>query len=314
MCEVCTNSKNLVVNARRYDPTRTTTLRNSMVRNMNRRFETIIRLIRKAIVEEDVFGLEKVEIFQETPGTKAYQFKTLAEKVQEFMNWLQEQVDNDILSVGRLSREGYTGVSEWMNLYIYDTYKRAVMRGREEMIRAGYNIPPIAAVGGIEAILATPYHAEILGMLYTRAFNELKGVTDAMAQQISRVLTQGLADGDNPLRIARKLVAVINGKGIGDLGITDSLGRFIPAKRRAEILARTEIIHAYHQAAMREYEQWQVEGLKVIAEFITAGDERVCPICSSLEGNTYTLEEAKNLIPVHPQCRCVVVPIVKGGN
>jgi hypothetical protein len=78
--------------------------------------------------------------------------------------------------------------------------------------------------------------------LFTRVFSDLKGITSAMDAQISRVLAQGIADGDGPALLARKLVATINGTKMGDLALTDTLGRFIPATRRAMILARTEII------------------------------------------------------------------------
>lgn len=310
MCELCVNTAEVLVGSYRYDPTRTTTLRNVVVSNINRRFDTLTSEIRKAVGTEDVFAIKQPKVYQ-TPGQRAYEFKTLPEKIQEFLKWLQERVDDGILSIGP-GPDGSYGL--WTNIYIYDTYKRAVIRARTEMIRAGYNVPSIGSSGGIDFVMGAPYHVERLGLLYTRAFNEMKGITDAMAQQISRVLTQGLADGVNPILLAQKLVAVINGTGLGDLGITDTLGRFIPAKRRAEIMARTEIIRAYHKAAMAEYKQWIVDGLQVVAEFVTAGDEGVCPICTGLEGNIYTLDEAENLIPVHPQCRCVVVPVVKGGK
>jgi SPP1 gp7 family putative phage head morphogenesis protein len=300
----------MLVQIKQYDPTRTTTLRNRAVRKGNSLFNELISEIKEAVVKEDVFALNQPKVFQ-TPGNRAYEFRSSSEKIQEFLKWIQERVDAGLLSIGG---GPVFGEFLWLNLYIYDTYKRAVMRARTEMIRAGYNVPSIVTTGGIDFTVGAPYHTERIALLFTRNFNELKGITDAMAHQISRVLSQGFLDGDNPITIARKLVAVINGIGLGDLGITDILGRFIPAMRRAEILARTEIIRAYHKAAMAEYKQWAVDGLQVVAEFVTAGDEAVCPICAGLEGQIYTLEEAENLIPVHPQCRCIVIPIVKGGK
>jgi SPP1 gp7 family putative phage head morphogenesis protein len=108
---------------------------------------------------------------------------------------------------------------------------------------------------------------------------------------------------------------VVSGSG-ADLGITDTLGRFIPAKRRAEMLARTEIIRAHHQAKVAEMKSWEVEGVYVVAELATAKDGRVCPDCAGLEGKQYSLEEAERLIPVHPNCRCTIVPVKgkKGGE
>jgi len=42
----------------------------------------------------------------------------------------------------------------------------------------------------------------------------------------------------------------------------------------------------------------------------TAGDDKVCAICESYEGNAYTLDEARALIPAHPNCRCSIVPLL----
>lgn len=47
----------------------------------------------------------------------------------------------------------------------------------------------------------------------------------------------------------------------------------------------------------------------VRAEFSTAGDDRVCSVCAGLEGEIYTLDEAADLIPVHPNCRCITLPV-----
>lgn len=44
-------------------------------------------------------------------------------------------------------------------------------------------------------------------------------------------------------------------------------------------------------------------------EVRTAGDELVCPVCEDIEsGGPYTIDEARSLIPAHPNCRCAFVP------
>jgi hypothetical protein len=44
-----------------------------------------------------------------------------------------------------------------------------------------------------------------------------------------------------------------------------------------------------------------------LVNIIDMGDERVCPICERLvEDGPYTIEEARRLVPAHPNCRCVV--------
>jgi SPP1 gp7 family putative phage head morphogenesis protein len=309
MITTCEHTETININ--QYDPSRTTGLRNAFAREMAKRFRELIQVIRRAIIEQDCFGLNRNIIsFQLTPpGHKAFDFSRSSDKVRGFMNWLRQQVDKGMLEIREIPQIGIAAEQAWMNIYIQDSYKRGVIRARYELQKAGFeNIPSIEQTGGINISLNTPVHADRLGLLYTRVFNDLKGITNAMDLQISRVLAQGIADGDNPRLLARKLVSTINGTGMGELGITDTLGRFIPAQRRADILARTEIIRAHAEAQLIEYKNWAVEGVALKAEFMTAGDERVCDICGSMQGNIYNLDEASGIIPVHPRCRCIWIP------
>lgn len=296
-----------------YDPSMTTTLRNVFSRNMNRRFTELVTVVKRAVVEEDVFGLKpKTHTLQmTTPGKEAFIFRRDSEKVEEFMKWLQTQVDKGILEVTTFQQIGKSIESAWTNLYISDSYKRGLLRARSEMIKAGMDIPSMDQSGGVDVWMRSPFHLERLGLLFTRTFNDLKGITAAMDMQIARVLAQGIADGDGMLLLARKLVATINGTGMGDLGITDTLGRFIPASVRAEMLARTEIIRAFSEATLNEMQNWGVEGVNALCEFHSANDDRVCEKCQHLEGKIYTIDEAHGIIPVHPRCRCIWLPWVE---
>jgi SPP1 gp7 family putative phage head morphogenesis protein len=295
-----------VHNVYEYDPTRTTTLRNRMVAESNKRFDRLIKLLEEVVGQEDVFGLGDLQVNVMPPNKLTYSFLSNPDKIAEFNRWLQEQIEKGLIEVSEWEQLGKSYQSSWQNKYITDSYRRGVLRGRIEMKRAGYKFPDAE----IADVMSVPLHIETLGLLYIRAFSELKGITLQMEQIISRILAQGLADGENPIVLAKRLVAAINGKGIGDLGLTDILGRFIPARRRAEILARTEIIRAHHQAMMNEYKNWGVLGVHVKAEFRTAGDSRVCSICAGLEGQIFTLDEIMNMIPVHPQCRCIALPVI----
>jgi SPP1 gp7 family putative phage head morphogenesis protein len=294
-----------------YDPTQTTPLRNVFAREMKRRFNELCLVITKAVVREDCFGLNKRPQINEmqTPGKEAFAFARSDVKMEQFMKWLQEQIDKGILDVQTIQQVGAGVEGAWTNRYIFDSYKRGVIRARYELKKAGYDVPDIDGTGGIEISMSTPFHLDRVGLLYTRTYADLKGVTAAMDTQISRVLAQGLADGDNPRALARKLVATINGTNLGDLAITDTLGRFIPAARRAEMIARTEIIRAHHQATIQEYRNWAVHGVMVQVEWMTAEDKRVCSKCEEMaKGSPYTLDQIQNLIPNHPQCRCIAIP------
>jgi len=298
----------------RTDPTRTLTLRNAFARALKKRFNELRGVIRRAIIIEDVFGLRNPELAlvtiqqMQTPGRRAFAFGTDAQKVNQFMDWLDEQVKANVLEVTRFDQLGTAIQQPWTNMYIQSAYQRGIRSARTSLVGTGYNVPGIEETGGIDAVFNMPFHADRVGLLFTRTFRDLKGITDAMDSQISRVLSQGMADGLGPRALAKNLTRTISGP-VGDLGLTDTLGRFIPAERRAVILARTEIIRSHAEAQLQEFENWGVVGITPEVEFRTAGDSRVCPLCAPIDGRTFTIEQARGVIPVHPQCRCSWLPV-----
>jgi len=296
-----------------YDPTHTTGLRNAFTRAMNRRFTELEKVIVEAVIKQDCLGLNKRSITNQQmipPGYHAFDFPRSSERVEAFMKWLQLQVDKGILTVQQFQQIGSSVEAAWTNMYVVDSYKRGIIRARNEMIAGGMNIPSIDDSGGIDAVFGLPFHMDRVGLLFTRVFTELRGVTDDMANKIAQILSQGMIDGDGARLLARKMLATIEGTEAGTLGLTDKLGRFITAKRRAEMIARTETIRAFTIASLQEYKNWGVLGLKVQVEFLTAGDDRVCPKCAHLENKIYSIDEAWNIIPVHPMCRCLFLPII----
>lgn len=73
----------------------------------------------------------------------------------------------------------------------------------------------------------------------------------------------------------------------------------VSARRRAEMIARTEHARAVNTGTLQAYENFGVREV----EIITAGDDDVCDDCIDIEeNNPYTLEEAQELLPVHPNC------------
>lgn len=89
---------------------------------------------------------------------------------------------------------------------------------------------------------------------------------------------------------------------------------------RAKSIARTEINAAHHNAN-EAYMRWAIEhgyinGLK--RQWVTSGNDNVCPICLMLEGQTVDFDEdfssevfffgnQKKLPPVHTNCCCGII-------
>jgi len=97
-------------------------------------------------------------------------------------------------------------------------------------------------------------------------------------------------------------------------------------RARSEMIARTETIRAQGEA---EVAAWKESNVVESTAWYTALDERVCPDCGAVHGTKVDLgaeflsvAELQNMDiqpydggvgapPLHPQCRCVLIPVVK---
>jgi len=304
----------MINNALKTDPTRTLTLRKSFEAQMVRRFKVIRSAIIEAIEVDDIFGLtprsHKIEVLERLEPRK-FEFVSSDRKINGFMSWLEEMVEKNILTL-TIRPDMRTGTVPWTNMYIQSAYQKGLSRARAELRAKGYKVPTAAGVvpgsgDSIGAAFNQPFHADRVAIAYTRTYDGLKGITGAMDQQISRVLAEGLAEGRGALDISRKIIDRVTGfPGLNGMS----------ALTRARMLARTEIINAHHQATINEYEQWGVTGVSVQAEWLTAGFG-VCPECVKLshggdiKPGIYSLDKIRGMIPVHPNCRCCAIPVVK---
>jgi len=275
------------------DPSKTTMIRKRFIADMNRRFKKISKAIQQLVVDDDVFGLieSKLLTFQEK---QAFRFLSDANKVKEYRKWLQQQIDANVLTIDAISGK------PWTSTYVESTYRKAMLKSYSEVHKEALAESSDFYLGGkaqfIREAFSSPIVLSKVELLYTRAFDELKGVTDAMSQQMSRILADGLVQGKGPLAIARDLRKNVT-------NIT---------KRRARTIARTEIIRVHAEGQLDAYERLGVEEVNLLAEWLTAGDERVCPECDSMASSgPYKIEEARGLIPAHPNCRCTWVPYIK---
>ncbi len=280
-------------NPLRVDPTRTLGLRNAFAIDMRKRFNIIKKEVTQLIVVDDAFGLEPgVERLSLNVERQAWRFQTDSQKVVSFRRWLQEQVDAGILVTDPSGKP-------WFSKYVESAYKQGILRGYRDVygdaVDAAGNIKDPTQEPLFRISLAGAEETKRLESIYTRTFSDLKGVTDTMAQKLSRVLSLGLADGSNPNVIARRMRKEIT----------------TLSKNRATLIARTEIVAAHADGQLDAYATLKVDRVHVVAEWLTAGDERVCDLCAALEGTEMTIEEARGLIPRHPRCRCAWTPVTK---
>ena len=130
--------------------------------------------------------------------------------------------------------------------------------------------------------------------------------------------------GDDPefsvTQSTRDMLRVTLSKGIAENLSAEEIGKEVAksyafSEERAELIALTEIATANSYGALEGYKEASDIGLEVSKSWLRLGD--ACPLCvSNAEAGVIPLDDAfpsgDMAPPAHPNCRCVLVPEVKG--
>lgn len=268
---------------------------------MKRRFDRLKRSITLLVDDYDAFSLRTQTLLatnadlQEAAQKIRFQFDSDERKIKAFQEWLQEQIDEGLLEV---SEDVENILRPWTASYVTSAYRAGILRAyidanKKDLAKADSFNGPIFTSSKVQ-FLNQAFNSQAavarLELLSTRTFEQLKGVTADMAGRMSRVLTDGLAHGRNPKEIARSLVKEVEGISRG----------------RANMIARTEIIHAYAEGQLDSLQALGIEEVSALVEWLTASNP--CPTCAAMAGTVMTIAQARGLIPRHPRCRCAWIP------
>jgi hypothetical protein len=133
-------------------------------------------------------------------------------------------------------------------------------------------------------------------------------LTNRTEQDLKRMVANGMAAGENPTVIARKITKYVSPT-IQDnlaLGIQPGPGVYRSPYRNAYRLAKTEMNRTYVQAgvAFAKDKAW-VDGMDIVLSPVHDDYDE----CDDLAaGGPYTADEVGDLIPAHPHCGCRGVP------
>jgi len=300
----------VLIPAHRADPTGTKTLRQNYRRHLQRPLNQLITDVRAGIIDEDVFGLRQDVVpdggvARDTLASDdlppLVRFDRDERKADAFKQWLAERLQSGVLE--QIQRDG--------NTFIRSAYARGVSDATRMVRAVGGDAP------SLEAAFDVPVHRRSVERLFTANYSDLEDITAEMSRQIGAELAEGLAAGENPRKVARR--------------ITDRIGK--TGKTRMATLARTRIIDAHAEATLNRYEELGVDTVSLV-EWLATDDDRTCPICNRLDGREVALGEARSGTftldeddlgddeppsnagtyplrpPVHPQCRCTIAPVL----
>ena len=304
------------------DPTSTLTLRNKAIAECNARFQRVARAVRQALSLGDYTGIQiapliitnaakkkavggrgsisrrraalglKMPIISGPPSplgpadiSNQYVFQRNEGNIAAFDVWLSALINAEILQPTVPLEQ------KWLSSHLGVGYSRGATtshnRIKSQAAAKGVNLPP-------DSPFLNPHHVDRSRLIYTRAFNDLEGVTDLMKSEMRKVLADGIIRGQNPKEVAKALDSRIQ------------VGRV-----RANRIARTEIVEAHQEASIAETELMEQEtGLIFDMEWSTCKDGRERDTHRARDGKVYTKEKARSMLG-EPNCRCGIFPHIR---
>lgn len=276
-------------NPLRRDPSRTLLIRRHFMREIARRMRDLKKDLWEFLVTEDELGLGKRKLGLKL-NERRYEFLTSDRKLAAFNDWLQTAIDSKVLGVAQ-------GENAWTAKYISSAWRqglnRAYIQGRASKLSKSADFMAGSKAEFLRSAFNQPELASKVRLLGTRTFNGMEGLTRQMKADLNRILADGIVNGRAPRKVAKDMMDRID-------GLTRS---------RANTIARTEIIHAQAEGQLDGLEALGVEEVTAEVEWSDSGDELVCPKCSKMSGRTFTIDEARGMIPLHPNCRCSWIPV-----
>ena len=206
--------------------------------------------------------------------------------MKKFDAWLQGAIAEIILS-GSVQKDDSN--INWLLAYIDTAYRKGIKKSTSVMQqRLGKNVIP-----DLPNLVNLPPHARAMELIFTRDFDQLKGITEAMSQQISYVISEGILQGENPNDMAKRITDRVE-----KIGIT-----------RAKLLARTEVINAFNLARINNVDAYSdFLGEEVVFRWISGVDARVRDTHRERNNKFYSKEKVTPLIG-EPNCRCTITEI-----
>lgn len=216
-------------------------------------------------------------VSEDLPRVVEYELRTLPRAVDQVLGRSTQSAQHE---EAQLQAEGLEG-----ELLLRE---EAAVSGTALGIKSlAFDAPPVLQAS---ELLTSP----LGGAFFETSFGDL---AQKVYRSLRNTLTTGLLQGQSVPQVARTLESVLGNQ-----------------RWEAERIVRSEFVRAGNQAALLTYQQ--NEDLLSGVQWLSTLDQRTCLLCAKLDGRVWK-DPAQAKIPVtntHPNCRCTLVPVVKGAE
>ena len=246
------------------------------------------KLINKSLPEEYMVLAEGYSFSEDEDAYYSLLIELFLEIIASTKDWITS--DNMDTNLDELDVFFFDNISEMINnifkehfITITSLLLMMYENGRSTAIRE-LNVTPVDFVNESLTIASIKHQNHQV----------ISNIINEMSDNMKDTIWRGIKDKLDIDEVAKNLVK--NGlKGKGKFSV----------EQRARMIAVTERNRAYNTAKLQTYHNYGV----TLVDIITAGDSKVCTICiNNAESNPHTIQEAQDMIPSHPYCRCTVKP------
>lgn len=266
-------------------------LEDASVRALLTLYRDAFRDLREAAYNaSDVLGVTTLD---QSPTARRFRDHWLAYAVER----IQKLTDASAANGLRFATTGFTG-GYYARLWQLDVSTKPDVR---------INMPTLdmtRVIGNLADLREDVYDQLIQDLLGREWRQQYATELDDLTLRIRRALGEGMVDGDGIDGMMRR---VRDAMGID----TDRrhTGRTVRANfNRVQSLTRTVVNRASNAGSLSAYRA----NTDILSgyEWLTAKDERVCPACAGMDGATFRFS-SRLQPPLHPNCRCTVIPVIK---
>jgi hypothetical protein len=266
----------------RRDPTRSAGVRRAGRGLVNRRVFGLHRQLRQLLQDHDLPGLKQNE---DVPTNYFRWVEPAGRRLERSEQMLRSVVERELASP-----------PDWLK----EILSRAIELGVRQ---AGNELQ--TAIEQLDLSELKQFHAGLASI-------EVKGISGETQRRVLRHIGTALETNQQPAELMREVRKTL-----------EKITRF-----RLLMLVNTSVVRALNAAKLFIYAangitrvgiepEWLPRRIRhdsmvhdqELVNVLTAGDDDVCEDCEDIAGDgPYEIDEARALIPAHPNCRCAFVP------
>ena len=260
--------------------------------------DVLDKLLSKALPSEYEVLLSDTALTEEEEEYLYLILFILDGRIDEVKKWITSDEFQQILNdIEKLPLNFFDSFKVKMRIYLEDKFETLILP-----LLLGYYVETnrkIYSSFNLEPIITDNDLLNFVGVKQYN-YNLLTNLCDDLDKNFKDIILDGVIKGKSVDEIAEELEIA----GISPLNKHT-------AQQRAKMIARTEVNSVKNKARLQAFKDNNVKWVDIK----TMGDNKVCQDCLNMESNNpYPIDEVNDILPVHPNCRCIYAISDKNYN